>query len=398
MLQGTISTLKFKAMNKIVSFFCLFLILSGCKKSKYELEENLLTYRVNIEEKQKVSVFDLFSDIEIIPLETKQEALIAWGIPQIYKNQIYVLEDRQNIVLCFDLQGKWQFNINNRGRAGNEYQSLQSIAFDPFNDQLLLHDFFGPIHEYNLKGQFLKKFHCKELLSIYNVNAINRDTLVLYDLHNSPKLHFYSRQNNKILKSLWNEHALLSSTPNFYFYNDSLYFFSSCYGNITYNLTDMRLTPIYQWDFGKYNYNASLLTLPQVSEKKWQGEMEIKWRQRHCPYNFVCGYENNLFIYRLLNLNYEADFDKDIPAQQKHLFYNKQNHTYFLFNDFEEKIDFGTVIAMDEEYLYAKVTNYSKNLILESHILPQTEQQKLLNIKADDNYPIIKFKFKKSLK
>ena len=381
-------------MNHTFSFLCILLILFGCKGNKYQLEEGIPTFPVHIEERQNVSVSDLFSDIEVIPLESRKESLIAWGIPQIYKNQIYVLEERQNMVLCFDQQGKWLFNIHNRGRAYNEYQNLQSIAFDPFNNCLLLHEFWGPIHQYDLQGQFLNKFHCKDLVSTHKINAINRDTLVLYDLHHSPKLHFYSRKNNKILKSLWDEHTLLASSPNFYFYHDTLCFFSSCYGNTTYHLNDTRLTPAYQWDFGKYNYNASFLTPPDISEKEWQGQAEIKWRQQNCPYNFVDGHENDRFIYRLLSLNYEANFNQNIPAKQMHLFYNKQDHTYFLFNDFTEHICFGNVITMDEEYLYVQMNRYTQEAILESRILSQSEQQKLSNLKSDDNYAILKFKFK----
>lgn len=382
-------------MNKIILFFCISTIFIGCKDNKYNLNQNIATYNVNIEERQKISVFDLFSDIQVIPLETNKESLIAWGLPQIYKDNIYILEDRRNIILCFDTEGKWLFNINNIGRGAQEYQSLQSLSFDRKNDYLLLHEFFGPIHEYTLNGEFIHKYNCKDLPVTHYLEAINRDTLMLYDMHNNPKIHFYSRRENKVIKSLYKENKLVNSSPLFYFYNDSLYFLSSCYGNTTYNLSDTKQEPAFHWDFGKYNYNVANIHIPNMTEKQWQGKVEIEWRQKNCPYVFAQEFENKQYVYLSLILNYTGNISQGIQPQWVNIFYNKTTHKYHIFDDFKEKIDWGVIFEMDDDYVYCKTNNYTKNLILQSHILSSEEQQKLLNMKDDDNYAIIRFKFKK---
>lgn len=111
---------------------CLIIIFIGCKKQAYKYDEYKFIYPVDIDQRNNTSVFDLFDSIKIIPLETQKECLIAWGTPQIYKNQIYILENRQNIVLCFDLNGKFLFRIDNIGRGPSEYQALWSLSFDSY--------------------------------------------------------------------------------------------------------------------------------------------------------------------------------------------------------------------------------------------------------------------------
>lgn len=102
----------------------LVAVFTGCKKQTCKYDEHQFVYPVNIDIRNNISVFDLFDSIEVIPLETQKESLIAWGIPRIYKNQIYILENRLSIVLCFDLNGKFLFRIDNTGRGPSEYQAL----------------------------------------------------------------------------------------------------------------------------------------------------------------------------------------------------------------------------------------------------------------------------------
>ena len=142
-------------MNKVIFYFCILFLFIGCKNNTRILDPDITTYKVNIEEKQKVSIFDIFTEASIIPLETNKESIIAWGVPQIYKDKIYILKDRQNSVICFNREGKWLFTINNFGRSNQEYQSLQTLTFDPANDYLWLQEFSGPIHEYTLDGEFI---------------------------------------------------------------------------------------------------------------------------------------------------------------------------------------------------------------------------------------------------
>ena len=381
-------------MIKIWLLISIIIILTGCKKQTCKYDEYKLIYPVNIDTRNDVSVFDLFDSVEIVPLETQKDCLIAWGTPQIYKNQIYILENRQNIVLCFDLNGKFLFRIENIGRGPSEYQALWSLSFDRFNNKLLLLETSGTIHEYTLDGNFIRKISPpKELTAIHRVETINKDTLMYYTKFNNKKIHFYSRQAGKIINSIYEEEERLNSSANLYYHDNQLYFLPSNHGNVVFNITDTELEPIYFWDFGKHNYTPERLKFPQTNEEQWK-KIEVEWKLKNLPYSFTEIYENNVYCYLLLDLNYTASFINKIPPQQVHLFYNKLTGKYFIFEDFKEKIEFGFTISMNNEYINCVCNFARKELLLQANILNKKGKGILQNMKEDDNMCIVRFKFK----
>lgn len=373
---------------------CLIIIFTGCKKQVCKYDEYKAIYPVNIDQRNNTSVFDLFDSIKIIPLETKKECLIAWGTPQIYKNQIYILENRQNIILCFDLNGNFLFRIDNIGRGPSEYQALWSLSFDRFNNRLLLLETSGTVHEYTLNGYFIRKITPpKQLTAIHRIEAVNKDTLIYFTKFNKKKIHFYSRQEGKIINSIYEEKEQLNSSPNLYSYNNQLYFLPSNHGNIVFNINNVKLEPTYFWDFGKHNYNPQKLKFPQINEEQWK-EIEVEWKLKNLPYSFTEIYENNNYCYLLLDLNYTASLMNRIPPQQVHIFYNKHTGKYSIFNDFREKIEFGFTISMDNDYMNCVWNFVRKDILLHANILEEKEKKVLQNIKEDDNMCIVRFKFK----
>ncbi len=383
-------------MIKIWLSICLIIIFTSCKKQACKYDEYKFIYPVDIDQRNNTSVFDLFDSIKIIPLETQKECLIAWGTPQIYKNQIYILENRQNIVLCFDLNGKFLFRIDNIGRGPSEYQALWSLSFDRFNNQLLLLETSGTVHEYTLNGHFIRKINPpKQLTAIHRIEAVNKDTLMYFTKFNKKKIHFYSRKEEKIVNSMYEEKEQLNSSPNLYYYDDQLHFLPSNHGNIVFNINNANLEPIYFWDFGKHNYNPQKLKFPQTTEEQWK-KIEIEWKLKNLPYSFTEIYENNKYCYLLLDLNYTASLINRIPPQQVHIFYNKHSGKYYIFNDFKEKIEFGFTISMDNNYMDCVWNFERKETLLQANILEKKEKEVLQNIKEDDNMCIVRFRFKNS--
>lgn len=386
----------FKTIRKIWILFCFGMILTGCKKQISKYDECKFIYPIDIDSRNDISLFDLFDSVEIIPLETQKESLVAWGSPRIYKNRIYILENRLNIILCFDLNGKFLFRIDNIGQGPSEYQNLWTLSFDPFNDRLLLLETSGTLHEYTLDGHFIRKINPpQQLTTIHEVEAVNKDTLMYYTKFEQKKIHFYSRQTGQVVKNIYEEKDKLNSSPHFFNNNHQLYFLPSNQGNTVFNISNAKLEPTYFWDFGKHNYDPEKLKFPPMNEEEWK-KTEIKWRLENIPYSFTEIYENNTYLYLLLNLNYTASLVHRIPPQQVHLFYNKHTGKYFIFNDFRERIEFGFTISMDDTYINCTGNFARKEVLLQADILKEKEKKILRQMKEDDNIYIIRFKFKQT--
>lgn len=70
----------------------LIVICSGCVSTINRVDEEKAVV-VNLDEKSKISLFDLFSSIELIPLETSDSILMGAPLRQmaVFKNRFYLL-------------------------------------------------------------------------------------------------------------------------------------------------------------------------------------------------------------------------------------------------------------------------------------------------------------------
>ena len=106
-----------------ISIF-FFLSCTGSKE-KRNMESDIIT--VNLERRDKISTKDLFSDIQVIPLETTPESLIR-DITQIkfFEDRYYIHDYRRSQIFVFDREGRFQFALNEKGDGPGQYLSLRN--------------------------------------------------------------------------------------------------------------------------------------------------------------------------------------------------------------------------------------------------------------------------------
>ena len=121
---------------KIIYFFCLIIICFSCSRSKqtnvsstfqpelftegsyvyYPIKDNRI--KVDLDKPQKVSLFDYFKQIELIPLETNDNVLIGWiGKIIDFKNFYYVFDTQRFILYIFDKTSNYVYKIDKRGQG-----------------------------------------------------------------------------------------------------------------------------------------------------------------------------------------------------------------------------------------------------------------------------------------
>lgn len=58
-----------------------------------------------------------------------------------YFDDKYIIADKRNaVIMIFDNKGKYLSKINRKGRAHNEYLSLDEVRFDEKNGQIIIYD------------------------------------------------------------------------------------------------------------------------------------------------------------------------------------------------------------------------------------------------------------------
>ncbi len=147
-------------MNKYIFLSVVTMVLISCGKSKptrstvdaSEMKEIVLS------NDSIMYIEDWVRDVEVIPLETSDKALVSTvdGVI-VTDSNIIVYDTRQaHRVSIFDRNGKHWANINRRGRGPQEYMRLDHVTMLPDNQALAIYDNGGTkVLYFSLDGHFI---------------------------------------------------------------------------------------------------------------------------------------------------------------------------------------------------------------------------------------------------
>jgi hypothetical protein len=260
-----------------------------------------------------VSIFDFVDSVSVLQLETTEKCLLA-TISKIipYSNRYYLFDGRQDKVFCFDNNGKFLFQISQKGRGPTEYSYLEDIAVDQYNNQLILLVPFGELLFFDLDGNFIYKEFFPNIGGINEVFVIDADMLLFTSL-NEYYLLFYSRTQKKVIDKMYPKEdvpSLFSAHNRLYAFNDSIYF-SSIFGNEILNMSKSDHPVVFTWNFGKMNNSAKQIDrmITHLKEQRYIGSVgydEFVGEKSFFNYYIILCKETSK--YRIAMLEYAGDF------------------------------------------------------------------------------------------
>jgi hypothetical protein len=220
------------------------------------------TITVDFEKTERVSLTDYIENIELIPLETNDDVLIAQLTKLLYyKDRYYILDRKQNIVFVYDSEGRFIFKIDKQGQGPGEYPFLNDIQINPFTNHLELLCAMGFLYEYDLSGKFIKTHRITNdyLRAVHEFIPINPHTTVLYAAFSHPfRLVYYDLDKKQIAGEAYKENETMGSMLNrssFYFYRRDWYFFRP-FDRQIHKVREHDIEVAYTWNFGKLNRNV----------------------------------------------------------------------------------------------------------------------------------------------
>jgi hypothetical protein len=159
----------------------LLFIATGCK---HRSNTEITVIQANANNKAKIS--QLFSGVEIIPLETNPSGLMGVGFCRIetFRDRIYFLNrlSSHKNILCFDNKGHYLFTIDRIGRGTEEYTYLGDFFINQKNEQLVLNTNNKTHHYFDLDGQFLYKQQSED--TYFNRHMCSYNDSVYYAFNN----------------------------------------------------------------------------------------------------------------------------------------------------------------------------------------------------------------------
>jgi len=372
--------------TKIISFIFLAFTFSFCNKQKIINQKNTPILTVNLEKKSKVSIFDLFKKIEIIPLETTKDDLIK-SISKIeyYNQKYYVLDRETSSLFCFDMNGNYMGNIGQMGKGPEDYYSAYDFLIDKNNNTIVILSQIGSMYFYDLaKRKLTDKVQLKNGPSNYQRFAMLNDDIFVFftfSLEEKSQLFLFSRKQNRFINSFFKENETLSLFSNMVFYTfDDKVFFSKPFDNNIYTITESGMDISYTWNFENMNMNIKNFNLPSGRDERISKLLEML---QNSQLNSVCDVQcqtNDYYYTRLLR-----DLEHTL-----HIFYNKKTNQALVFEKFTEDVFFYPVY-WNNDFVIATSSIYSKKNAINQKILDEENYQKLNHILEDDNPYIIKY-------
>lgn len=394
---------------KLIYLFFLLAICSSCNRAKqvntvevfnpkltvgnsyinYSIRDNRII--VDLDKPQKVSLFDYFSHIELIPLETNDDILIGYCEEVIqYQNRYYIFDRKPHKVQIFDMNGKFIFQIDKRGQGPGEYIDLTSIIINPFTGNIDLTG-LGCIYSYDLTGKHVRTLSRPENSTNYfwNFIPINEHIYIGYILFygefDSYKINYFDVRDNKIVHKeyetdmFFNNYAVLPGSHTVFYEYNKKWFFYHIVDNKTYEVGVDSLTEAYTWDFGKYNYDAKNLNLPD--DPSYITTL---------PYRINIQGQNNRYLMAHINLK------NNIPKTGAYLIHDKSTNECKYIEQFAESVNFNPRKVTDEYVLTWCQHGALEDYISEEMLDEENRQkfQKLLDAEDEQNPILIKYYFK----
>lgn len=312
---------------------------------------------INLNRNDQVSLYDVFSEIVIVPLETKEESLITTiSEIQYYNNCYYILDRRLQEVLCFDEEGNYLFKISKQGKGPGEYVHITHFSVDPYNSQLLLLDpSAGKIHCFDINGGYIRSISLGEVLGYNKVFSLNHDLILLWSVTDYELL-YYSLNDEKFIQK---EFEIPGNTviarfnslnPVYQFGHHT--FFLPAFKRDIYNISNLPMEKHFTWCFGEMNNTSRqinrVLNMLQRGDNIYPGDVVEK---KMLNYHILNAYENARFMISIL------EFDDDF----KHIFIDKEKNKSYVFTNFMEKVAlFRPAFSGNNLIMYSRNYDYSR--------------------------------------
>ncbi|MFW5835382.1 MAG: 6-bladed beta-propeller [bacterium] len=379
--------------NLVTLYVGVILICSSCvdNSSGEQISGNKIPvknkYYIDIKNDDKISFYDIFEKVELIPLETNIGSLIgSIGKVQYYESKYCVLDRDQNSILIFSEDGFFVNRIRKEGRGPGEYTLLYDFVVNAYTGDLELLNPRGQILVVDSLGRVINEIKLpRDLRASHFIYNITRDTTVLYTLFEDKQVVFFDRRTGEIFNKEYHIEEFLKGTqivsPDrspFYSYNNTLFFFDAA-NSIIYKVTQDKLVCDLVFDFGEH----------QLNYDNWPEDRALQYYvNTFLASDYVYGFQN--FIKNDSLIIFRCIFDR---IWHTVLFKYKTGDTRII-KKFKEKTVFPGIFDFFEQGIYAIVEPKNIQLIVNEDYLDEKNKEILNSVSLEDNPVIIKYYWK----
>lgn len=349
---------------------------------------------VDMDRPEKVSLFDYFRSIELIPLETSPDVLIV-GIMKmiVHQDKYYALDPLQCIIFVFDNTGKFLFKIDKKGQGEGEYGFIRDFNINPFSGNLEILEAYGKVHVYDVSGNYIetKRIAFPGFRVVHTLAAVDSHTHVFHTMFEPKKIIYFNLDEKKLMHQEFEENMTLGAfSNNPYQYQGDWFFFRPVHP-VVYKMGKEQLEVAFQFDFGTYTREGTTAIFSKEGERIFSKTIEELFDQ--FPYLIQAVRHNSRYVFVSL-------FWKDTD-HKANIIYDKSSGKSKFILDFTEKVLFnsyrGEEIIVTDEYVLmpSQWVDLEKRITQEMLDDRQKEVfEELLQAEMEQNPILIKYWFK----
>jgi len=349
---------------------------------------------VDLNRPEKVSLFDYFRSIELIPLETSLDALL-YGISRmiVHDNKYYALDKNLSIIFIFDETGKFLNKIGKKGQGKGEYVFIQDFTINSFSGNIEILEPYGKVHIYDLSGNYIetKKVTFPDFRVVHSISAIDNQTHVFESKYQSKKIIYYNFDEQKLLHHEFEENSRLGSFSNApYQYRGDWFFFRPIHP-IVYKIGSRKLEPDFEFDFGVNTREGTKAVFSKESERSLSKCVEELFDQ--FPYLIHSVRHNDKYIF--------ASLSRKGLDDKVNVIYDKASGKSKYISEFTEKVQFnsyrGEEIIVTDKYVLMPCQWVDIEKRITKEMLDDKQKEifeELLKSEMEENPILIKYWFK----
>ena len=375
----------------LILFFLFLISCASRENSSVNINSDII--QVDLDESKSISLYELFSRIEIIPMETSVECIMGDPIREMVvdNGEFYFLARGQNGVWHFNAEGKFVREINYFGSGPHEYTNITDFRVNRFTNDLEILCARKGLFVYDHSGAHFKRcinFMNSSIRAVHNYIELSPSKYLLFcAAREGNKMVWYDAKQNKLIAEGYDfPMFLFSNTPYhhsytpFYVFNDSVHFVQAYDGAVLTVDTIGGLTPKYRFDFGKYNFDVS-----QLEEKN------IEYYVQHAHQGAGTKFANRFIAYGENSKYYLSRFT--FRKKLWHLLLNKGSGKAITFNRFKEDC-FCFPVCMDETAVYMFANPQELDIAVNPEFLPEHMRMIYDAVAPDNNPVVVKYVFK----
>jgi len=333
-------------VNRLLLLYAL--LMGSCSSQPHEGS-------IDLRRDNPIPLSEMFSEVRLVTLETTSESLIS-DITQIayHESRFYILDSRQQMIFCFDENGKFIFRIAAQGNGPGEYNYLTDINVDAKKGQLMLLDpAVARVHYYDLDGNFLKtvRIVTEKVMGLNRTFAIN-DSILLIASITYEQLLFYNLNQAQVDTAYytWDVPSTLKGflpTENVYQLEGRTYALPALSREMM-DVSEIHPVPYFTWCFGPDNNSEEQIT------RLLEEIRGVQPRTAQLMFAFQSVGPGKILNHHITGVFETPRFRIALVEhnnQMKHVVIDKKDEKTYVFQTFEEGIILHPYFYMKHDYV-----------------------------------------------